>query len=375
MRRTFLLGLAAAALAAWAAPLAGQSGPPQSDTGIPERPYKSWSALPILMYDPDIGVGYGAKGKFVDFLGKKESFDLILFNSSKGERWYVFTFQVPDIEVRQGRTYKLSFDLKAEYDKFLNYSYYGVGMEAEKDDESLLTHETKNLQVTLGRGFTPHFVVEASYVLRSIDYSNPREGDGGRLAPELFALKKKFAPYASVVLRYDTSDSQIHPTTGFRLMLQDDFAGGVVGSKDASFNRVTLDVRKYLLVFGTKDVLAFRALVQYVGGSSIPLFDLASLGGGGTMNCMRGYGLNRFLDKGKLLANVEYRFPVWWRVGGNVFVDLGNVWPSLGDIPWGKTAVDYGLGLRFYMPDFAVRVDVGFSKDGMGLYFNFGHVF
>ena len=46
----------------------------------------SWSLFPILMYDTDIGYGYGAKAKFVNYLSRKESFDLILFNSSKGER-------------------------------------------------------------------------------------------------------------------------------------------------------------------------------------------------------------------------------------------------------------------------------------------------
>jgi outer membrane protein assembly factor BamA len=371
MKRIRRLITAFAVLAASAAFVPALFGQPV-ETGIPDRSYKSWSGLPILMYDPDIGVGYGAKAKFVDFLGRKESFDLILFNSSKGERWYVFTFQIPDIEIRQAKTYKISFDLKAEYDKFLKYSYYGVGMASKKEDETLLTHETKNLQLTFGRGFAPEFVLEASYVLRTIDYYDVKAGP---FEAELKALEKKFAPYVSIVLRYDTSDSQIHPTLGVRLLLQDDLAAGFIGSKDASFNRVTLDFRKYLLLFGKKDVLAFRTLVQYIGGSSIPLFDLASLGGGGTMNCLRGYSLNRFLDKGKFLANIEYRFPIYWRFGGNVFLDAGNVWPSLGEIDWSRTAVDCGLGLRFYMPDFAVRVDVGLSREGTGLYFNFNHVF
>ena len=94
-----------------------------------------------------------------------------------------------------------------------------------------------------------------------------------------------------------------------------------------------------------------------------------------TLNVMRGFGLNRFLDKGKFLANIEYRFPIWWIFGGNVFVDMGNVWSRLGDIDLGKTVVDYGLGLRLYMKDFTVRVDLGFSKEGSRLYFNFGHIF
>jgi len=342
------------------------------DTGIPPGSHKSLSALPILMYDNDIGFGYGAKAKFVDYLNVKESFDLILFNSSKGERWYVFTFSLPDIEIRQGKTYPLSFDLKAEYDKYLKYAYYGQGMDSRKEDETIFTHETRNLNLTFGRGLTPHVVVEASYVFRGIDYYGVQEGP---FTDELRRLGKKYAPYVSLAVRYDTSDSQIHPTRGFRLLFQDDLAAGWIGSKDASFNRVTLDFRNYMLVFGEKDVFAFRVLAQYIDGGDIPLFDLSSLGGGGILSAMRGFGLNRFMDKGKFLANIEYRFPLWWRFGGNAFVDLGNVWRRLGDIDLGKTAVDYGLGLRFYLDDFLVRVDFGFSKEGMRLYFNFGHIF
>ncbi|MFC2156439.1 hypothetical protein ACFLT9_01250 [Acidobacteriota bacterium] len=38
-------------------------------------------------------------------------------------------------------------------------------------------------------------------------------------------------------------------------------------------------------------------------------------------------------------------------------------------------AVDGGWGLRYYLDDFVVRFDMGFSREGMGLYFNFRHVF
>ena len=349
-----------------------QDSTSQEDQKIPPGSYKSLSALPIVMFDNDIGFGYGAKARFVDFLKIKESFDLILFNSSKGERWYVFTFSLPDVEIRQGKAYKFSFDLKAEYDKYLKYSYYGQGMGAQKENETIFTHETKNLNLTFGRGFTPNFVVEASYVFRGIDYYGVLDGP---FADQLRGLGKRFAPYVSLAVRYDTSDSQIHPTRGFRLLLQDDLAAGFIGSKDASFNRLTFDFRKYMLVFGDKDVFAFRTLVQYIDGDDIPLFDLSSLGGGGVLNAMRGFGLNRFMDKGKFLANVEYRFPIWWKIGGNAFVDMGNVWSKIGDVDWGKTAVDYGLGLRLYLADFVVRVDFGFSKEGTRLYFNFGHIF
>ena len=97
------------------------------ETSAEPGAYRSFSPFPILMYDSDIGFGYGGRVKFVDYFKKKESLDLILFNSTKGERWYVFSFSIPDLERRQGKRYGLSFDLKAEYDKFLNYSFYGIG--------------------------------------------------------------------------------------------------------------------------------------------------------------------------------------------------------------------------------------------------------
>jgi outer membrane protein assembly factor BamA len=337
---------------------------------------KSFSPFPILMYDTDIGFGYGGRVKFVDFLGRKESFDLILFNSTKGERWYVFTFSIPDFEIRQGRRYGLSFDLKAEYDKYLNYSFYGTGPDAPESDRTVFTYETIGLPLVFGRGLSPRLAVEAAYAMRWTRYSHPLEG--GPYFAEiagLAALGRRFVPFASLTLRYDTSDSQIHPTRGLRVILQDDVAGRFLGGRDASFNRVTLDLRLYQTVFGGKDVFAIRALTQYVGGRLIPLFDLSALGGGNPLTVMRGYPLNRFLDRGKFLVNAEYRFPVVWRLGANVFCDTGKVWHSLGAAGRGPLAFDAGVGLRFYMPDFVARVDVAWSAEGMGLYFNFGHVF
>ena len=367
-----ILGLLLAAVLALALAPGALSA---QETSAEPGSYRSFSPFPIVMYDTDIGFGYGGRVKFVDYLGKKESLDLILFNSTKGEHWYVFTFSVADPEIRQGKRYGLSFDLKAEYDKFLNYSFYGFGAGAPEEDETILTHETTSLAFTFGRGLTPRLVVEAAYVARWLKYSDPREGPYVGDLAGLVAMGRTYSPYLTFILKYDTSDSQIHPTRGLRFTLQDDWSGRFMGSRDWAFNRLTLDLRGYRRVFGAKDVFAVRALAQYVGGDAVPWFDHASLGGGNVLTAMRGYPLNRFLDKGKFLVNAEYRFPIVWRLGGNVFCDTGTVWPSLRDLDFGRLAFDAGIGLRFYMPDFVVRVDVAWSGEGMGLYFNFGHIF
>ncbi|UCC41324.1 MAG: BamA/TamA family outer membrane protein [Candidatus Aminicenantes bacterium] len=334
---------------------------------------KSLSVFPILMYDTDIGVGYGGKAKFINYLSRKESFDFILFNSSKGERWYVFTFSIPDFEIRQGKRYPISFDLRAEYDKFLKYSFYGFGVGSCKENETIFTYERKELQIKIGRGFTPHFVIEAHYVLKEVDYFNVEEGRP--YTETLRGVGGGFSPYATFIIRFDTSDSQIHPRRGFRLLFQNDLASEILGNKNANYYRFTLDFRKYNRLFGQKDVLALRALVKKISGKEIPIFEMPVLGGGSEITAMRGYARNRFIDKGKFLINAEYRFPIWKKLGGNIFIDGGLIWPSWSNISLDKGVVDLGWGLRYYLKNFVVRFDMGFSEEGTGIYFDFNHIF
>lgn len=339
----------------------------------PKARKKSMSFFPFIMYDTDIGFGYGGRAKFVDYLSGKESFDFFVFNSTKVERTYAFIFAIPDTEIRQGKRYSLSFDLKAEYSKYLKYYFYGFGAGSREEDQTEFTNERKELQFKFGRGFSARFVVELSYSLKNVFYFNIDRDKP--FTDSLDAVGEQFSPFASLAIRYDTSDSQIHPKKGFRLIFQDDVASRFLGNRNASYHRITLDFRKYTLLFGGKDVLAFRTLIQKISGGEIPLFEMSVLGGSSEMTAMRGYKLNRFNDKGKFLVNAEYRFPLWRKFGGNVFLDSGLVWPSWSRINIADVAVDVGWGLRYYLQNFVVRFDMGFSDEGMAIYFNFNHVF
>jgi outer membrane protein assembly factor BamA len=325
------------------------------------------------MYDTDIGVGYGAKGKFVNFFRKDESFDLLLFNSTKGERTYILVFSLPDFEIRQGTVYPFSFDLKAEYSKLLKANFYGLGPDSNEDDLTHYTDEKKELILTFGRGFSSHFVVEAAYTLKSILYFNIEEDKSH--TEKLNGVGEEYSPYASLLFRYDTSDSWIHPTNGLRLFFRNDFAAGFLGNAKSNYYRYTLDLRKYFLFIGENDVVALRLMIQHVIGRDVPIYEMSTIGGGSELKAMRGYRLNRFQDRGKFLANVEYRFPLLKKLGGNIFIDWGLVWPSWGEISFNLAAKDIGWGLRYYLKNFVVRFDMGFSQEGTGIYFNFGHIF
>ena len=68
----------------------------------------------------------------------------------------------------------------------------------------------------------------------------------------------------------------------------------------------------------------------------------------------------------KMEANVEYRFPIFWKLEGALFGDVGNVWNLRGtDITersgfsFDTIAADWGLGLRVNLDFILVRIDLG----------------
>ena len=108
----------------------------------------------------------------------------------------------------------------------------------------------------------------------------------------------------------------------------------------------------------------------------MPIQLLLPIGGN---NTLRGLQQDRYLSASTLVINNEIRFPIWWRFGGIAGLDVGcsgsateyDFWtPQLSG--W---IVNPVLGLRFYMDNFIVRVDVGFGDESTGIYFNFGHIF
>ncbi|MDT3356948.1 MAG: BamA/TamA family outer membrane protein [Bacteroidota bacterium] len=73
----------------------------------------------------------------------------------------------------------------------------------------------------------------------------------------------------------------------------------------------------------------------------------------------------------KLEANIEYRFPVVWKLAGALFIDAGNIW-SISNYTENKLALfrikdfhkaiaaDWGLGVRVDLNFILLRVDMGF---------------
>jgi outer membrane protein assembly factor BamA len=341
---------------------------PERDSSLSES---TTEGLPILMYDTDVGFGYGAKAFFLNYLGRDESFDLTLFQSTKGERWYRFVFSLPDFERRQGTAYPLALDLVVDYDKYIKNNFFGVGNMSSYSDKEDYTREPIDISIALSRGFTRSLVGQLGGRYKTIrNYSFSEDSRLRNLPPALNASR---VSYASVFfsLRYDTRDSYINPSHGSVLQGEAE-AVPHSGIENVTFTRLSGWAQHYTELPIPKTVLALRFGMQGLMGDNLPVQVLLPLGGSTTL---RGSPQDRYLDKVSAVANAEVRFPIIWRFGGVAGFDFGKVWGELKDFDLHRWAVNPVAGLRFYMNTFVVRCDVGFGKETTGLYFNFGQVF
>lgn len=139
---------------------------------------------------------------------------------------------------------------------------------------------------------------------------------------------------------------------------------------------------------GEKDQLVFHfgfGIAYPYGNSQVLPFEKRYFSGGA--NSVRGWsvrslGPGRYKDKDgrinfitqtgdmKLDVNLEYRTHLFWKFGGALFCDAGNIWTlrNYDEQPGGQfkpggiikdLAVSYGLGLRLNFDYFILRFDLG----------------
>jgi len=344
---------------------------PGSGAAVPKLESGRLDPFPMVSYDSDIGFGYGAKLFLLNQLKAGESFDLTLFNSSKGERWYRFVFSLPDFELRQGKIYPLALDLVIDYDKYTKNNFFGIGNVSVYGDRETYTREPLDINLTLSRGFSRRLVGQLGFRYKTVRNFNFSPDSHLRELPP--ALNASRANYTSVFSnwRFDSRDSFINPSNG--LVLQGELEWAPRSSLgNVAFVRSAFWVQAYTMLFFPKTVLALRLGAQELFGKDLPAQVLLPLGGN---TSLRGSPQDRYLGRSAVLANAELRFPLFWRLGGVLGLDAGKVWSSLSEFDFPGWAVNPTAGLRFIMNTFVVRFDVGFGKECTGVYFNFGHLF
>jgi len=193
-------------------------------------------------------------------------------------------------------------------------------------------------------------------------------------------------------LVYDTRDDEAHPTRGMLHELT--VRGGPTFEVPGGYGGLHLETRFFAPLLDDWLVVAARLMADALFGDP-PFPELARYGGqrpdhgpGGAVS-VRGVPLQRYHGKIKVIGNLELRSKLIrfnllkrpFALGLQAFFDAGRVWtewrpnPVLDGAAIGLK-LGLGGGLRLYWGgNFVVRGDVGWSPDGVGVYFDVGHIF
>lgn len=192
---------------------------------------------------------------------------------------------------------------------------------------------------------------------------------------------------------YSTLNDPRNPTQGNFLSIgTEQFLS--VGENSPTFNRVRGSFTHYipvewLKIFKgcrpkqgeTKDckqALAFQVSAGSLIGSDIPPYEAFCLGGG---NSVRGYyDCDLGVGKSFAEATIEYRFPIFSIISGEIFFDAGTTFGTQGDIPGnpggllGKKGEGYspGVGLIVTTPVGPLRLEAATQDFSSDWRFNLG---
>jgi outer membrane protein assembly factor BamA len=173
---------------------------------------------------------------------------------------------------------------------------------------------------------------------------------------------------------YDTRNHLTTPTDGMAVTAYAELNVNARNENYPIFSRYELDIKKIFPSESKRAILVIRADLQATLGNQVPFFEQSSLGG---QNNLRGYGVDRFIDKHLVAASIEERIHLARaKIAGVAadfevapFLDTGQVFNSFKDVSFKDYRMTPGIGFRgIVRPNVVGRIDYGWSKEGGAIF-------
>lgn len=178
-----------------------------------------------------------------------------------------------------------------------------------------------------------------------------------------------------LVAQYDWRDNPGGPRRGGNYLARYTYNGDR-DLKQFTFRRLDLELQQYFPFFNQRRVIALRgksSLTYPNSGQRVPFYLQPTVGGS---EDVRGFRPYRFYDNNSLVFNGEYRWEVFSGLDMALFADAGKVFRRHAQWNLQDLEGSYGFGFRFNVRnDVFMRVDVGFSHEGLQLWLKFNNVF
>jgi hypothetical protein len=276
----------------------------------------------------------------------------------------------------------LQFTAAGSYQNAASMPYYGEGPNSSKDNQS--DYRSEFTSAHFGGQF--HFIdqkLSAGYSVGGLLVNvGPGDRGGWRSTDQIFneantpGLEKQsnFITGTASLTANLTTPSFSNPK-GLILEAQDTQFWDQSGN-NSSFHLLQTQATYYVPFINGMRTLAFRARNEttfHADGQQVPFYLQPTLGG---PNDLRGYERYRYYDNGSSLLSGEYKWSVAGSVEMALFGDGGNVYSRPGLIGLRELRGDGGFGVRFKNKQQEImRFDVGFSPEGVKVWFVFNNAF
>lgn len=160
-------------------------------------------------------------------------------------------------------------------------------------------------------------------------------------------------------IRRDYRDNFLFPARGTVYSFDGKIVGTILGGTQ-DYYWIETSFSQYIPLW-RKVVFAYRGKIGYqqpLGQANSPDYARFYLGGG---TSLRGWAHDNFLDEGgnvKVLTNAEIRFPLFWILGGEIFIDGGNLASDIPSLMRRTYRWDAGYGITIATPLGPIRIDI-----------------
>ncbi len=392
-----------------------------------------FTGLPILNYDSDTGLGYGARVYWHDNGDRNSSlfsytpykYEIYgqFLKSTNGWQYHVLHFDAPYIN---DSLFRITAELLYEKNTQANYfgstaaslnplddpfgntydtassqqdaldrqgnRYYNRYLLEKPTGEINLAHDFFGGLVRLTAGINFSHAYLSTYNNTTVNGTDNNQSKlyNDNSVDSILGYEGGFDNGLKLAFVYDSRDFAPNPKNGNVFDVTLGFYGKFLGS-DYTHQRYDFSTRNFYTPEAMDYMtLAFRWVYSIQHGDT-PFYNKNTFAfsdefkfGLGGFRTLRGYQQDRFVADIKTVANLETRVSLYetHTYGQSFefllvpFVDSGKVFDKVSDTDLSGYKTTYGAGARIaWNQATVIMIDYGISSEGSGLYINFGHIF
>ncbi|HBH82131.1 MAG TPA: hypothetical protein DDY39_20065 [Nitrospira sp.] len=272
---------------------------------------------------------------------------------------------------------RYSIGFSAMHFKNATVRFFGLGPTTHKDDETNYTASETRLNWKFGVYANEVTQIAVSQRLRHMQSIQEGATDlpfSGTNFPNAPGVDGATVLGQRISFHYDTRNNLVTPTDGMAVTAYAELNYDFKNGDHPLYSRYGLDVKKMFASESKRAILVVHGELQATIGTDVPFFEQSSLGG---QNTLRGFGVDRYIDKQMIAFSVEERIHILRaRLAGVMadfeiapFIDTGQVFNSFKNVSFKDYRITPGIGFRgIIRPNVVGRIDYGFSKEGGAIF-------